>query len=146
MIVSMSKEEYLKSLSDCVFEMEDEKVVTVAEEYLRDGHSALDGINLGLVDGMNRAGALYEQEEYFVTDLLLCSDAMYNGLDVLKPHLQSETAEGEEPIPAVIGVVQGDTHDIGKNLGFKPFPFDSLRFGAFNDRFKEQEIQRSGDN
>ena len=45
--MSMSKEEYLKSLSDCVFEMEDEKVVTVAEEYLREGHSALDGINLG---------------------------------------------------------------------------------------------------
>lgn len=116
MIVSMSKEEYLKSLSDCVLEMEDERVVTVAEEYLREGHSALDGINLGLVDGMNRAGALYEQEEYFVTDLLLCSDAMYNGLDVLKPHLKDEAAEDEEPIPAVIGVVQGDTHDIGKNL------------------------------
>ena len=114
--MSISKEEYLKSLSDCVFEMEDEKVVTVAEDYLREGHSALDGINLGLVDGMNRAGVLYEQEEYFVTDLLLCSDAMYNGLDVLKPHLKDEAAEGEEPIPAVIGVVQGDTHDIGKNL------------------------------
>ena len=113
--MSTSKEEYLKSLSDCVFEMEDEKVVTVAEDYLREGHSALDGINLGLVDGMNRAGTLYEQEEYFVTDLLLCSDAMYNGLDVLKPHLKGDTAGGE-PIPAVIGVVQGDTHDIGKNL------------------------------
>ena len=74
--MSMSKEEYLKSLSDCVLEMEDEKVVTVAEAYLREGHSALDGINLGLVDGMNRAGALYEQEEYFVTDLLLCSDSL----------------------------------------------------------------------
>lgn len=111
----MSKDEYLKALSDCVLEMEDEKVVTVAEDYLREGHSALDGINLGLVDGMNRAGALYEQEEYFVTDLLLCSDAMYNGLDVLKPHLKGEASDGES-IPCVIGVVQGDTHDIGKNL------------------------------
>ena len=64
---------------------------------------------------MNRAGALYEQEEYFVTDLLLCSDAMYNGLDVLRPHLKNDTEEGES-IPCVIGVVQGDTHDIGKNL------------------------------
>ena len=113
--MAMSKEEYLRSLSDCVLEMEDEKVVGVAEEYLREGHSALDGINLGLVDGMNRAGALYEQEEYFVTDLLLCSDAMYNGLDVLRPHLKNDTEEGES-IPCVIGVVQGDTHDIGKNL------------------------------
>lgn len=112
----MSKEEYLKQLSDCVLEMEDERVVTVAEEYVREGHSALDGINLGLVDGMNRAGLLYEQEEYFVTDLLLCSDAMYNGLDVLRPRLKAEAADTGEPIPCVIGVVQGDTHDIGKNL------------------------------
>ena len=41
----------------------------------------------GLIDGMNRAGQLFEEEEYFVTDILLCSDAMYAGLDVLKPHL-----------------------------------------------------------
>ena len=46
----------------------------------------------GLVDGMDRAGVLYEEEEYFVTDLLLCSDAMYAGLEILKPHLQ-ENAE-----------------------------------------------------
>jgi methylmalonyl-CoA mutase cobalamin-binding domain/chain len=63
---------------------------------------------------MNRAGELYAAEEYFVTDLLLCSDAMYSGLDVLKPRLE-RTAKDEKK-KAVIGVVEGDTHDIGKNL------------------------------
>ena len=111
----MSKEEYLRSFSDCVLEMEDEKIVAIAEQYLREGHSALDGINLGLVDGMNRASALYEQEEYFVAELLLCSEAMYSGLNVLKPHLKGMKSGGES-IPCVIGVVRGDTHDIGKNL------------------------------
>src|SRR5699024_6968358 len=70
----------------------------------------------GLVAGMNRASEMYEQEEYFITDLLICSDAMYNGLDVLKPHLRQEKAEGETTRKVVIGVVEGDTHDIGKNL------------------------------
>lgn len=111
----MSKEEYFRSLSDCVVEMEDEKIVVIAEESLREGYDALEGINFGLVDGMNRASALYEQEEYFVAELLLCSEAMYSGLNVLKPHLKDEASNGKS-IPCVIGVVRGDTHDIGKNL------------------------------
>lgn len=110
-----SKEELLEQLSDCVFEMEDEDVVDVAEEYLETGYPVFDGIMDGLVDGMNRASVMYDEEEYFVTDLLLCSDAMYAGLDVLKPHLPVEEA-AKETYKAVIGVVEGDTHDIGKNL------------------------------
>ena len=68
----------------------------------------------GLVDGMNKASELYDAEEYFVTDVLLCSDAMYAGLDVLRPHL--ENTDDQTKKKAVIGVVEGDTHDIGKNL------------------------------
>lgn len=110
-----AKEELLAKLSECVLEMEDEDVVGVAEEYVAAGYPALDGIMEGLVDGMNKASKLYDEEEYFVTDLLLCSDAMYAGLDVLRPHLPAEE-EGKEKIAGVIGVVEGDTHDIGKNL------------------------------
>ena len=95
--------------------MEDEEVVDVANEYVESGYPALDGIMEGLVDGMNKASDLYDEEEYFVTDLLLCSDAMYSGIDILKPHLPVEENKGEK-LKIVIGVVEGDTHDIGKNL------------------------------
>ena len=74
-----------------------------------------DGIMEGLVAGMNKASDLYDAEEYFVTDVLLCSDAMYAGLDVLRPHLPAVENTGDVK-KAVIGVVEGDTHDIGKNL------------------------------
>lgn len=114
--MARSKEELLKQLSDCVFEMEDDKVISVAQEYLDAGYDPLEGITEGLVDGMNRAGVMYEEEEYFITDLLICSDAMYNGLDILKPHLPQKQLEGEKTYKCVIGVVEGDTHDIGKNL------------------------------
>jgi hypothetical protein len=87
----------------------------VATEYVESGYPALDGIMEGLVDGMNKASDLYDEEEYFVTDLLLCSDAMYSGIDILKPHLPVEENKGEK-LKIVIGVVEGDTHDIGKNL------------------------------
>ncbi|HWQ40435.1 MAG TPA: corrinoid protein [Desulfosporosinus sp.] len=113
--MAKSKEELLQQLSDCVFEMEDESVVDVAKEYIEAGYEALDGVLKGLVEGMNRAGQMYEDEEYFVTDLLLCSDAMYNGLEVLRPHLPQEKT-GAVTYKCVIGVVEGDTHDIGKNL------------------------------
>lgn len=110
-----SKEELLAKLSECVVEMEEEEVVDVAAEYIEAGYPAFEGIMEGLVDGMNKASDLYDAEEYFVTDVLLCSDAMYAGLEVLRPHLP-ENADGGEKPKVVIGVVEGDTHDIGKNL------------------------------
>ncbi len=113
--MAKSKEELLKQLAECVVEMEDEEVVEVAKEYIESGYPAFDGIMDGLVVGMNKASDLYDEEEYFVTDILLCSDAMYAGLDILKPHLPVEESSGEK-IKIVIGVVEGDTHDIGKNL------------------------------
>lgn len=113
--MSISKEELLKKLSDSVVEMEEEDVIETSNEYIEAGYPAFDGIMEGLVDGMNRASELYEEEEYIVTDVLLCSDAMYEGLNVLRPHLSSEEANAAKP-KAVIGVVEGDTHDIGKNL------------------------------
>lgn len=108
------KEKLLAELDRCVLEMEDEAVVDVAREYVSAGHDAYDGITEGLSRGMEKAGQLYEEEEYFVPELLICSDAMYNGLDILKPHLKTENSG--KKCPVIIGVVEGDTHDIGKNL------------------------------
>ena len=113
--MARTKEELLAKLSECVVEMAEDEVIEVAQEYIDTGYPAFDGIMEGLVDGMNKASDLYDAEEYFVTDVLLCSDAMYAGLEILKPHLPAEN-EGVEKAKAVIGVVEGDTHDIGKNL------------------------------
>jgi len=112
--MSISKEALLKQLSDGVVEMEEEEVIEAAKEYIEAGYPAFDGIMEGLVDGMNRASQLYEEEEYFVTDVLLCSDAMYEGLEILTPHLPA--TDEKKKVKGIIGVVEGDTHDIGKNL------------------------------
>lgn len=110
-----SKETLLKRLSDGVVEMEEDDVIKASKEYIEAGYPVFEGIMQGLVDGMNRASELYDEEEYFVTDVLLCSDAMYEGLNILRPHLPAEDAN-KEKLKGVIGVVEGDTHDIGKNL------------------------------
>ena len=110
----MSKEELLQKLSDAVLEMEDEEVVALANQAIDEGVDAFEAIDKGLTDGMERAGKLFEEEEYFVPELLMCSDTLNAGLDVLKPHLKVE--EGAVKHKVVLGVVEGDTHDIGKNL------------------------------
>jgi corrinoid protein of di/trimethylamine methyltransferase len=113
--MTASKEALCKSISDHVFHMEEEAVSAVCREYVQAGYPALQAIMDGLVDGMSRANALFEKEEYYIAELLLCSDAMYAGLTVLRPHLK-ESGTAAKKTRVVIGVVEGDIHDIGKNL------------------------------
>lgn len=108
------KEELLRKLSDCVCEMEDEEVTDIVQEYIDCGYDPKEGILEGLVDGMKRAGELYAEGEYFVPELLLCSDAMYAGIGEFQKYLPEEKTSSIGKI--AIGVVEGDTHDIGKNL------------------------------
>ncbi len=63
---------------------------------------------------MDQVGKLFEEDEYFLPEVLICSDAMYDGIQVVKPHLKS--VDSENKIKIVVGVVEGDTHDIGKIL------------------------------
>jgi dimethylamine corrinoid protein len=71
-------------------------------------------INQGLIPGMDEVSKLYEEEEYFLPEVLMCSDAMNAGINVLKPHLDQSAIK--DTVKIVIGVIEGDTHDIGKNL------------------------------
>ena len=71
-------------------------------------------LNQGMIAALSEVGQLFEDGEYFVPEMLVAARAMQAGLAVLKPYL-IET--GVEPIgTVVIGTVQGDLHDIGKNL------------------------------
>ncbi|MEB3428948.1 corrinoid protein [Citroniella saccharovorans] len=110
----MEKQEYMEKFSDYVVDMEEEEIEKLAIDYIEEGYDAFDAIMEGLIPGMDRVSVLFEEEEYFVTDLLLCSDSMYAALNVLKPHIKEEKLT--KKTKGVIGVIQGDTHDIGKNL------------------------------
>lgn len=109
-----TQEEYLDKLSEMVVEMEDEDIADVCQEYVDKGFDPKVAIFDGLIRGMKEANKLYDEEEYFITDVLLCSDAMYAGLDVLEKYV--EMSDEDILGVGVIGVVEGDTHDIGKNL------------------------------
>ncbi len=109
-----NRDEILENLKMAVITMDEEAARSTAREAIHSGISAADAINEGLVKGMQVVGEKYEQQEYFIPELLLCSDAMIAGIEILRQHLSKD--DSEEAAKAVIGVVQGDTHDIGKNL------------------------------
>lgn len=110
----MQEERVLRELADRVLNMDEEGARQAAEIAVEQGIDPHRAINEGLVQGMNEAGRLFEEQEYFVPELLLCSDALYAGLEVLVPHLPRGASV--DRVRVVIGVVEGDTHDIGKNL------------------------------
>lgn len=109
-----NKPKILSDLAQAVIDMDVVRAKEAAAEAIRLDVDPYTAIMEGLVKGMDKVNDLYEQEEYFVPELLICADAMYGGIEVLKPHLPKESAHERKKI--VIGVVKGDTHDIGKNL------------------------------
>lgn len=110
----MGKEELFKAICDAVVNMDEDKVMELCTESLKQKITAYETITNGLIKGMDIVGRLYQEGEYFLPEVLICSDAMNVGLDILKPHLNRQILDKE--VKVVIGVVEGDTHDIGKNL------------------------------
>jgi corrinoid protein of di/trimethylamine methyltransferase len=110
------REELLKELHEGVVEYEEDRVKQAAQDVLDEGLNAYDAIMNGLAAGMEEVGDLYDQQEYFVPELLMCADALYAGLGILKPHIRPEDIGASAKGQVVIGTVQGDVHDIGKNI------------------------------
>lgn len=86
----------------------------LTREAVSAGLGAKQILDQGLIAGMNKVGDMFREEEIFLPDVLLAAKAMYAGLDVLKPLMLAQKVESLGKV--AIGTVQGDLHDIGKNL------------------------------
>ena len=71
-------------------------------------------LNDGLISAMDDVGKKFSEGDLFVPEMLMAAQAMKAGLEILKPHLGSDSAANKGTV--VIGTVKGDLHDIGKNL------------------------------
>jgi len=109
-----TKERILRELADAVVAMDEDGAVKLAGEALRQGIHAREAILEGLSRGMDVVGQKFESGEFFIPQLLVCSDTMNAVIDILKPHLEGTDARSSGRV--VIGAVKGDMHDIGKNL------------------------------
>ena len=114
--MGMSKEELLEKLQTAVIEYDEDMAKEYAQKWLEAGYDPLEGIMEGLAKGMEEVGKLFEAQEYFVPEVLMCADALYAGLDVLRPHVKKKEGDETPKAQVVIGTVEGDVHDIGKNI------------------------------
>lgn len=112
--MELDRSSILNALAKAVIEMDTDAARKLAGEAIRLGIDPYMAIMDGLAKGMDKVNELYEEEEYFVPELLVCADAMYAGIEVLRAHMPKEDPHTRKKI--VIGVMKGDTHDIGKNL------------------------------
>ncbi|MBC7107337.1 MAG: corrinoid protein [Methanomassiliicoccales archaeon] len=107
-------EKAISDLEKAVLDM-DEKLATQAAKSVLDSKiDVLKAINEGLVKGMKKVADLYEREQIFLPQVLASANAFYAAFEILRPKM----LEGAKGVghKIVIGVVEGDIHDIGKNL------------------------------
>jgi len=109
-------QEILKGLQQAVVEFDEDKTRELAQTAIAEGLDPFMATLDGLAEGMIQVGDLYNKKEYFVSELLLCADALYAGLEILKPAIVASGRTSEAKGSIVLGVVEGDVHDIGKNL------------------------------
>lgn len=107
-------EDILSSLSAAVIKGDEKKVVEDAKLALERGVDPFEAIVKGLSEGLNVVGKYYEQQRFFLPEIMMAARAMKAGLAILKPHIKVQTEDLRAKI--VIGTVAGDIHDIGKNL------------------------------
>ncbi|MBN1178100.1 MAG: corrinoid protein [Anaerolineae bacterium] len=101
-------------ISTAVLEGDDEESASLVHKALDKGETAADILNEGLLVGMSEVGVRFKAGDMFVPEVLMSADAMQAGMRILRPLL---VAGGVKLIGKVmLGTVEGDLHDIGKNL------------------------------
>ena len=104
----------LSALRKAVIEGEAADSIAAARQALDEGIAPLDLISHGVSPAMAEVGRLFEEGEYFVPELLMSARATKEIFQIIRPLL---AASGAEPAGRIVlGTVQGDLHDIGKNL------------------------------
>lgn len=107
-------EEVLKSVFDGILAGSQDDVMENVQLALDQGIKARTILDDSLISAMEEVGSLFEKNEFFVPEMLVSARAMKAGLAILRPELINDDVEATGKV--VIGTVQGDLHDIGKNL------------------------------
>ena len=124
---------------------DDERVGSLVRQALEQGLPATTILQEGLIAGMDVVGERFREREIFLPDVLLAARAMHRGLDRIKPLLAGDGVPTAGRV--ILGTVQGDLHDIGKNLvgvllGGAGFEVIDLGTDVPVERFLEAAVAR----
>ena len=104
----------LKALAEAIIKGDQNTAVTITRAALKEKMPAERVLNEGLIAGMDVIGMRFKKNEVYIPEVLIAARAMKSAMEILGPEL---VKAGVEPIGKfIIGTVQGDLHDIGKNL------------------------------
>ena len=104
----------LQAIAENLIQGKADKVKELVEKVLKEKEAPGKILNEGLLAGMSVVGDKFKKNEFYIPEVLIAARAMKMGMQILKPHLAGKEAEGKGKV--IIGTVQGDLHDIGKNL------------------------------
>ncbi|MHB8054827.1 MAG: corrinoid protein [Candidatus Aminicenantales bacterium] len=103
------------AMAKSVIDGDPDKAADLARTALAGGASAAEAIEKGFIPGIREVGTLWESGEYFLPELIASAEAMKSAMAILRPALAKDGPALKEGT-VVIGTVEGDIHDIGKNL------------------------------
>jgi 5-methyltetrahydrofolate--homocysteine methyltransferase len=104
----------LDDIAQAVVSGDKGKVLELTKKAASERMDPMTVINQGLIAGMDIVGPRFKNCEMFIPEVLQSAAAMHAGMDLLKPHLKGKAMEAKGVV--VLGTVEGDRHDIGKNL------------------------------
>lgn len=110
----MDKQETLAKIANSLAELDSETLKKSLENALHNKISVQEIIREGLGKGMQVVGERYEKGEYFLSELIMAGVTMREGMVLMEPYFKGQTSETRGKI--LIGTVEGDLHDIGKNI------------------------------
>jgi methylmalonyl-CoA mutase cobalamin-binding domain/chain len=103
----------LEEITGAIIELKVDAMRELCQDALKRGHKPMEIVD-AMRKGMEEVGRRYERGEYFLPELMMAGETMKEGMEVLQPYL--EKGEGGKGAKIVLGTVQGDIHDIGKNI------------------------------
>lgn len=103
----------LAEIKDLIIDLDIDEIAPAIEKELEAGTDPQEILG-ALTEGMDKVGQLYEEKEYYLTELVLAGETMKEAFAVLEPHLKQDKATDEDVV--VCATVKGDNHDIGKNI------------------------------
>ncbi len=112
----MSKEELLARMGKAIIEGNKDEAETLAKQALEQKMDLMEVIEKGYVPGVQKVGNLWEKGEYFLPELITSAECMKSAMNILQPEMEKAQIQTQSKGKVVIGTVEGDIHDIGKNL------------------------------
>lgn len=109
--------EIYELMKTAVLDGDEDEAMKLAHQVLDDGLDINEAMDKGFLAGIQEAGQLYEDEEYFLPDLICSADAMKSALEILDEAMKNNPAATSGPaVKVALATVQGDVHDIGKTI------------------------------